>query len=123
MATTEIGRPVTLSARRAPTPAAGKVERIVIGWTRFSYRIPSTRYTATIAPISSSGIIAICCSKRRKKSPSPSLMSPGMRMSEIVRLICCVASPMLTPGARLNDSDMLVIWSMCSIWLGATVDS
>ena len=33
---------VNLSASSAPTPAEGSVERIVIGWIRLSYRMPST---------------------------------------------------------------------------------
>ena len=32
-----------ISASSAPTPAEGNVERMVMGCTRFSYRMPSTR--------------------------------------------------------------------------------
>ena len=32
-----------ISASSAPTPAEGSVERMVMGCTRFSYRMPSTR--------------------------------------------------------------------------------
>jgi hypothetical protein len=38
-----------ISASNAPTPADGSVDRIVIGWIRLSYRIPSTMYTASNA--------------------------------------------------------------------------
>ncbi len=31
-----------ISARNAPTPADGSVERIVIGWMKLSYSTPST---------------------------------------------------------------------------------
>ncbi len=31
------------NASNAPTPAAGRVDRIVTGWIRLSYRMPSTR--------------------------------------------------------------------------------
>ena len=31
------------NVRRAPKPADGKPERIVSGWVKLSYRIPSTR--------------------------------------------------------------------------------
>ena len=33
----------SISANSAPTPAEGRVERIVSGWIRLSYRMPSTR--------------------------------------------------------------------------------
>ncbi len=34
---------VPYSASSAPTPAAGSVERMVTGWIRLSYSMPSTR--------------------------------------------------------------------------------
>ncbi|GCE79716.1 hypothetical protein MSKU3_1191 [Komagataeibacter oboediens] len=34
--------PVTHSASSAPIPAEGRVERMVMGWTKLSYRMPST---------------------------------------------------------------------------------
>ncbi len=34
---------VPYSASSAPTPAAGSVDRMVTGWIRLSYSMPSTR--------------------------------------------------------------------------------
>ena len=33
----------SISASSAPTPAEGRVDKIVTGWIRLSYRMPSTR--------------------------------------------------------------------------------
>jgi hypothetical protein len=41
--------PNSISASIAPTLADGSVEMIVSGWTRLSYRMPSTMYTASSA--------------------------------------------------------------------------
>ncbi len=41
-AITESGVPKMSSARVAPIMADGSVERMVIGWMVFSYRMPST---------------------------------------------------------------------------------
>ena len=32
-----------IKASSAPTPAEGRVDRMVIGWIRLSYKMPSTR--------------------------------------------------------------------------------
>ncbi len=39
---------VTSMARNAPMPAAGRVDRMVSGWIRLSYRMPSTTYITRI---------------------------------------------------------------------------
>lgn len=39
---TERSMPVTSSASSAPSPADGIVDRIVMGWMKLSYSIPST---------------------------------------------------------------------------------
>ncbi len=41
--------PASISASSAPTPAVGRVERMVIGWMKLSYSTPSTMYIATTA--------------------------------------------------------------------------
>ena len=47
-----------ISARKAPTPADGSVDRIVIGWIKLSYKTPSTMYTVTSAARMSNGSLA-----------------------------------------------------------------
>ena len=42
IATIDSSVPVRSSASSAPTPAEGSVDRIVIGWIRLSYSMPST---------------------------------------------------------------------------------
>ena len=39
----------SISASMAPTLAEGRVEMMVMGWTRLSYRTPRTMYTAISA--------------------------------------------------------------------------
>jgi hypothetical protein len=34
--------PRAMRPKKAPTPAEGRVERIVMGWMKLSYRIPRT---------------------------------------------------------------------------------
>ncbi len=44
--------PNSMRASSAPMPADGKVDRIVIGWMKLSYKTPSTMYMTMTAAIS-----------------------------------------------------------------------
>ena len=51
----------SIKANKAPTPAEGKVDKMVIGCSRLSYSTPSTKYSVTKAARMSKG----CVSKER----------------------------------------------------------
>ena len=57
MAITSSSLPASHSASSAPTPAVGRVERIVIGWIKLSYSTPSTIYIATTAATTSQTVL------------------------------------------------------------------
>ena len=53
----KLGTDIIFSASSAPTPAVGRVERIVIGWIKLSYSTPSTIYIATTAATTSQTVL------------------------------------------------------------------
>ena len=50
--------PVSISASKAPTPAEGKVDKIVSGCSKLSYNTPSTRYSVSNAASISKGWVS-----------------------------------------------------------------
>ena len=94
------------SATSAPTPAEGSVERIVIGWTSDSYKIPSTMYTVASAAAISTGWLA---SESRNACAVPvkvPWIPAGSPISAMPELISSTADPSATPGFRLNEMVM-----------------
>ena len=55
-ATMSTSSPAIHNASSAPTPAEGKVERMVTGWIVLSYSTPSTMYMVTTAARMSSSV-------------------------------------------------------------------
>ena len=57
-AITENSVPVNISAINAPTPAEGRVDKIVIGCSKLSYRTPKTKYKVAKAAKINQGWVA-----------------------------------------------------------------
>src|SRR3984957_190626 len=107
------------SARIAPTPADGNVDRMVIGWMKLSYNIPSTMYTVTMAARIRIDSLA---SDDSNAWPVPWKLGStlaGMPSSWVTCLIRSTAAPSDAPGARLKDSVTTGNWLW---WLMAMGD-
>src|SRR5580700_2116135 len=103
-----------MSARNAPTPADGRVERIVIGCTKLSYKTPSTMYTVTSAARISNGSLASELVNDAAVPWNPACRLGGMCMSFCTLSTAVMASPSAAFGPRLKDT---VMAGNCPWWL------
>src|ERR1700691_1240013 len=103
-----------INARKAPTPADGNVDRIVIGWTKLSYKTPSTMYTVTSAARISKGSLASELVNDAAVPWNPACRLGGRCMSFCTLSTAVMASPRAAFGPRLKDT---VIAGNCPWWL------
>ena len=101
------------SASSAPTPAEGRVDSTVSGCSRFSYRMPSTMYTASNTPRMSQPCPSVLTSDfGRPSSPSMSAMTvAGMRSASSVWRTASSAWASVTPGATEKLISVAENWS------------
>src|ERR1700734_1074199 len=93
-----------MSDSSAPTPAEGKVERMVMGWMKLSYSTPRTMYTVTRAARISRASLPEEFSKAAAVPWKLACTLAGKFISLEVLLIASMAWPSEALSARLNET-------------------
>src|SRR5690606_20213082 len=96
--------PTAHSAKMAPTPADGSVERIVNGCTKLSYSTPRRMYTVASAARMSQGWVASDSWNACAVPRNTPLMDAGGSSSATACETSRTASPNATPEAVLNET-------------------